>query len=211
MCVCLSITWFVSNLLPAVLYNRLLVDLNCPLFTPDPVNLDRKYIVEDIESKHRQFITETLHCLTELKRELCECTGWTFNPYIWDGMNSGLFIHIYFLSVLSVSFSISIATSPLTLDTNSAHPLLSISDGLQSAMRVKHRLPCATHPDRFDHWAQVLTVQTFSSGTHYWELEAEGFWDIAVSYRSIGRKGKEGTAFGNNKVHYHHPSSTYGL
>ncbi|KAM9428036.1 tripartite motif-containing protein 16-like [Salvelinus alpinus] len=142
--------------------SRLLVELNCPLFTPDPVNLDRKYIVEDIESKHRQFITETLHCLTVLKREL--------------------------------------STSPLTLDTNSAHPLLSISDGLRSAMRVKHRLPCATHPDRFDHWAQVLTVQTFSSGTHYWELEAEGFWDIAVSYRSIGRKGKVGNAFGINKM-----------
>uniref|UniRef100_A0A7N6AJD4 B30.2/SPRY domain-containing protein n=2 Tax=Anabas testudineus TaxID=64144 RepID=A0A7N6AJD4_ANATE len=46
----------------------------------------------------------------------------------------------------------------------------------------------------------VLTVQTFSSGTHYWELEAEGFWDIGVCYRSIGRKGKEGNAFGNNKV-----------
>ncbi|CAB1317219.1 unnamed protein product [Coregonus sp. 'balchen'] len=141
---------------------ELLADVNCPLFTPDPLSLDRKYIVEDIESKHRQFVTETLHCLTKLKRELL--------------------------------------TSPLTLDTNSAHPLLSISDGLRSAMRVKHRLPCATHPDRFDHWAQVLTVQTFSSGTHYWELEAEGFWDIAVSYRSIGRKGKVGNAFGNNKM-----------
>ncbi|XP_035655411.1 E3 ubiquitin/ISG15 ligase TRIM25-like isoform X1 [Oncorhynchus keta] len=142
--------------------SRLLADLNCPLFTPDSLSLDRKYIMEDIESKYREFITETLRCLTELKRELL--------------------------------------TSPLTMDTNSAHPLLSISDGLRSAMRVKQRLPCATHPDRFDHWAQVLTVQTFSSGTHYWELEAEGFWDIAVSYRSIGRKGKEGTAFGNNKM-----------
>lgn len=91
-------------------------------------------------------------------------------------------------------------TSPLTLDTNSAHPLLSISDDLRSVIRVKSRLPCATHTERFDHWPQVLTVQTFSSGTHYWELETEGFWDVAVCYRSIGRKGKEGNAFGNNKV-----------
>uniref|UniRef100_A0A096ME22 E3 ubiquitin-protein ligase TRIM11-like n=1 Tax=Poecilia formosa TaxID=48698 RepID=A0A096ME22_POEFO len=91
-------------------------------------------------------------------------------------------------------------TSPLSLDTNSAHPLLSISDDLRSVTRVKSRLPCAAHPERFDHWPQVLTVQTFSSGTHYWELEAEGFWDVAVCYRSIGRKGKEGNAFGNNKV-----------
>ncbi|XP_071399048.1 E3 ubiquitin/ISG15 ligase TRIM25 [Centroberyx affinis] len=142
--------------------SKLVADLNCPLFTPDPVNLDRKYILEDVESKYREFITTTLRCLSELKRQLL--------------------------------------SSPLTLDTNSAHPLLSISDDLRSVTRVKARLPCAAHPERFDHWAQVLTVQTFSSGTHYWELEAEGFWDIGVCYRCIGRKGKEGNAFGNNKV-----------
>lgn len=93
-----------------------------------------------------------------------------------------------------------LVTSPLTLDTNTAHPLLSISDDLRSVARVKQRLPYAAHPERFDHWPQVLTGQTFSSGTHYWELEAEGFWDIGVCYRSIGRKGKEGNAFGINKV-----------
>ncbi|KAM9719290.1 E3 ubiquitin/ISG15 ligase TRIM25 isoform 1-T2 [Menidia menidia] len=141
---------------------KLLADLNCPLFTPDPISMDRKHILEDIESKYREFITATLRCLTDLKRELL--------------------------------------TSPLTLDTNTAHPLLSISDDLRSVTRVKGRLPCAAHPERFDHWPQVLTVQTLSSGTHFWELEAEGFWDIAVCYRSIGRKGKEANAFGNNKV-----------
>ncbi|KAM4728459.1 E3 ubiquitin/ISG15 ligase TRIM25 isoform 2-T5 [Anableps anableps] len=141
---------------------KLLADLNCPLFLPEPICVDRKHILEDIEGKYREFITSTLRCLSELKRELL--------------------------------------TSPLSLDTNSAHPLLSISDDLCSVTRVKSRLPCAAHPERFDHWPQVLTVQTFSSGTHYWELEAEGFWDVAVCYRSIGRKGKEGNAFGNNKV-----------
>ncbi|XP_036374810.1 E3 ubiquitin-protein ligase TRIM11-like [Megalops cyprinoides] len=92
------------------------------------------------------------------------------------------------------------SSSPLTLDWNSAHPLLSVSDDRRTAVRVRDRLPCPAHPERFDHWAQVLTAQSFTSGTHYWELEAEGYWDIAVTYRSIGRKGKEGTAFGNNKL-----------
>ncbi|XP_029970075.1 E3 ubiquitin/ISG15 ligase TRIM25 [Salarias fasciatus] len=141
---------------------KLLADLNGPVFVPDPISLDRKHILEDIESKYREFITATLRCLSDLKRELL--------------------------------------TSPLTLDTNTAHPLLSISDDLRSVTRVKSRLPCAAHPERFDHWPQVLTAQSFSSGTHYWELEAEGFWDIGVCYRKIGRKGKEGNAFGNNKV-----------
>ncbi|XP_055360006.1 E3 ubiquitin/ISG15 ligase TRIM25-like isoform X2 [Betta splendens] len=140
---------------------KLLADLNSPIYRPDAISLDRKHILEDVESKYREFITATLCCLSELKREL---------------------------------------SSPLTLDSNTAHPLLSISDDLRSVMRVKKRLPCAAHPERFDHWPQVLTVQTFTSGTHYWEMEAEGFWDIGLCYRSIGRKGKENNAFGNNKV-----------
>ncbi|KAL1280702.1 hypothetical protein QQF64_015302 [Cirrhinus molitorella] len=91
-------------------------------------------------------------------------------------------------------------SSPLTLDKNSAHPLLNISEDLRTVMRVKNRLCVPEHPDRFDHWSQVVSCQIFSSGTHYWELEVEGFWDIAVTYHSIGRKSKEGTAFGCNKI-----------
>ncbi|KAL3054755.1 hypothetical protein OYC64_017649 [Pagothenia borchgrevinki] len=141
---------------------KLLADLDSPVYVPDAVSLDRKHILEDIESKYRDFITGTLRCLSELKRELL--------------------------------------TSRLTLDTYTAHPLLSISDDLRSVTRVRNRQPHPAHPERFDHWPQVLTAQTIASGTHYWELEAEGFWDIGVSYRSIRRKGKEGNAFGNNKV-----------
>ncbi|XP_051553319.1 E3 ubiquitin/ISG15 ligase TRIM25-like [Myxocyprinus asiaticus] len=91
-------------------------------------------------------------------------------------------------------------SSPLTMDKNSAHPLLNISDDLRSVMRVKTRLSVPDHPDRFDHWSQVVSCQIISSGTHYWELEVEGFWDIAVTYHSIGRKSKEGTAFGCNMI-----------
>lgn len=56
----------------APLRGRLLADLNCPVFSPEPISLDRKHILEDIESKYREFITATLRCLSELKRELRE-------------------------------------------------------------------------------------------------------------------------------------------
>ncbi|XP_066536393.1 tripartite motif-containing protein 16 [Hoplias malabaricus] len=143
-------------------YSRLVDGLNLPLFTPVLPNLNKKLILEHMEQKYREFISETLKCLTELKRDLLSCS--------------------------------------LTLDPNSAHPLLNVSNDLLSVTRVRHRLPLSDHPHRFDHWSQVVTNQTFTSGTHYWELEAEGFWDIAVTYHSIDRKGKEGTAFGCNKV-----------
>ncbi|KAI7809230.1 putative E3 ubiquitin/ISG15 ligase TRIM25 [Triplophysa rosa] len=91
-------------------------------------------------------------------------------------------------------------SSPLIMDRNSAHPLLNVSDHLRSVTRLQKRLSVPEHPDRFDHWCQVISCQMFSSGTHYWELEVEGFWDIAVTYHSIARKAKEGTAFGCNKI-----------
>ncbi|XP_030628959.1 E3 ubiquitin/ISG15 ligase TRIM25-like [Chanos chanos] len=142
--------------------SKLVADLSSPVFSPKLPSLDKKRVLENVENKYHEFISETLRCLVELKRDLL--------------------------------------SSPLTLDPNSAHPLLKISDDLKSAVRVKTRLSLSAHPDRFDHWSQVVTIQSFSSGTHYWELEAEGFWDIAVTYHSVPRKGKDGTAFGCNEV-----------
>ncbi|KAG9327876.1 hypothetical protein JZ751_018442, partial [Albula glossodonta] len=137
-------------------------DLEAPLYDPLPLTLDRKCVLEHIESRYRHFLTETLKSLNHLKRQF--------------------------------------SSSPLTMDISSAHPLLRISEDRREAVRVCDRQPRPAHPERFDHWAQVLTAQSFASGSHYWELEAEGFWDIALTYRSIGRKGKEGTAFGSNCV-----------
>lgn len=42
------------------------------MFNPAPISLDRKHILEDIEGKYRGFITATLRCLSDLKRELCK-------------------------------------------------------------------------------------------------------------------------------------------
>ena len=46
------------------------------------------------------------------------------------------------------------------------------------------------HPERFDSWWQVLCREGVS-GRCYWEVEWSGEWgvDIAVSYKSIRRKG----------------------
>lgn len=67
---------------------RLLADLNSPLFVPDPISLDRKHILEDIEHKYRDFITAALRCLTELKRELCECRLWR-HAQMFTGVATG--------------------------------------------------------------------------------------------------------------------------
>ncbi|XP_017276421.1 E3 ubiquitin-protein ligase TRIM11-like [Kryptolebias marmoratus] len=85
------------------------------------------------------------------------------------------------------------------LDMDSSSRLLSVSADLQTAERVKSPLDYPDSDGRFDEAPQVLSTPCFSSGTHVWEVEAEGCWDIAVSYRSIQRKGGgDGSAFGHN-------------
>lgn len=85
------------------------------------------------------------------------------------------------------------------LDPNSASPFLRISDDFMSVERQNDQLPVAPHPHRFDRSPQVLTTQCVSTGVQYWEVEAEGYWDIAVSYSSIERKNKTHCTFGMNK------------
>ncbi|XP_020506567.2 E3 ubiquitin/ISG15 ligase TRIM25 isoform X1 [Labrus bergylta] len=82
------------------------------------------------------------------------------------------------------------------VDLDSASPFLGVSDDLRTAERVKTKLLYPNRTGRFDDAPQVLSARCFSSGTHTWEVEAEGYWDIAVSYKSIQRKNS--SAFGNN-------------
>ena len=45
------------------------------------------------------------------------------------------------------------------------------------------------HPERFDHWPQVLCRESLT-GRCYWEVEGEGGVAIGVTYRGITRKGR---------------------
>ncbi|XP_066579059.1 tripartite motif-containing protein 14 [Amia ocellicauda] len=104
-------------------------------------------------------------------------------------------------SSLSTKLSADQDGGPLTLDMNTAHPQLKISEELLSAERVKDKQPYPDHPDRFEYWSQVLSCQSFSSGTHHWEMEVEGVWRVGISYKSIKRRGKERSAvLGCNSV-----------
>lgn len=84
------------------------------------------------------------------------------------------------------------------LDLDSASPFLGLSTDLRTAERVKTKLHYPDKSRRFNEAPQVLSARCFSTGTHVWEVEAEGYWDIAVSFKSIKRKSKYSSAFGNN-------------
>ncbi|KAM4624110.1 NACHT, LRR and PYD domains-containing protein 3-like [Polymixia lowei] len=79
----------------------------------------------------------------------------------------------------------------LTLDPNTAHRNLSLSDGNRKVTQVEEEQSYPDHPERFDHWKQVLCREGLT-GRCYWEVERRGEVVIGVTYRGIGRRGKSG-------------------
>ncbi|XP_042174468.1 tripartite motif-containing protein 16-like isoform X1 [Oncorhynchus tshawytscha] len=82
----------------------------------------------------------------------------------------------------------------LTLDPNTAHTDLSLSEGNRKVTCTGQVQPYPVHPDRFTNYCQVLCREGLS-GRCYWEVERTGVVDTAVSYKDISRTG---TRFGFN-------------
>ncbi|CAL8242568.1 unnamed protein product [Merluccius merluccius] len=88
----------------------------------------------------------------------------------------------------------------LTLDPNTAHRGLSLSEDLREVMKVGEDQSHPDHPERFDSQVQVLCREGLT-GRCYWEVERRGTVDIGVTYRGITRRGGglDSWLGGNNK------------
>lgn len=95
-------------------------------------------------------------------------------------------------------------------DLDTASSLLKISNDLQTAERVAAKISYPHEHMRFTDAPQVLSTSCFSTGAHVWEVEVEGYWDIAVSYRSIKHKSKTSSSFGNNPHSWSLTHNDYG-
>uniref|UniRef100_A0A8C6SRF1 Uncharacterized protein n=1 Tax=Neogobius melanostomus TaxID=47308 RepID=A0A8C6SRF1_9GOBI len=119
---------------------------------------------------------------------------------------------------------------PLTLDPNTAHRNLQLSDNNKTATRVREKQPYPDHQDRFEGWRQLL-CDTGLTGRCYWEVQWSGRFYISVSCKGIRRKGHSNhSLFGrndqswslfccegdfsvyhkNNQTHLPHPGSSSG-
>ncbi|XP_056238919.1 NLR family CARD domain-containing protein 3-like isoform X3 [Seriola aureovittata] len=76
----------------------------------------------------------------------------------------------------------------LTIDTNTVHRRIKLSDNNRKVTRVVEDQSYPDHPDRFDLRPQLL-CSTGLTGRCYWEVEWRGGVHISVSYRGIRRKG----------------------
>uniref|UniRef100_A0A673LYH0 Tripartite motif-containing protein 47-like n=1 Tax=Sinocyclocheilus rhinocerous TaxID=307959 RepID=A0A673LYH0_9TELE len=77
----------------------------------------------------------------------------------------------------------------LTLDPNTLHKQLRLSEDKRVATYTHTEQPYPDHPDRFDVWPQMLCRERVC-GRCYWEVEWSGGVGISVSYKSICRKGE---------------------
>ncbi|XP_044045235.1 NACHT, LRR and PYD domains-containing protein 3-like isoform X1 [Siniperca chuatsi] len=86
----------------------------------------------------------------------------------------------------------------LTLDTNTVHRTLKLSDDNRKVTVVTEKQPYPDHPERFDFWSQLL-CRNGLTGRCYWEVGWEGEVFISVSYRGIRRSGNsDDCCFGRN-------------
>uniref|UniRef100_UPI0037E6FA64 tripartite motif-containing protein 16-like n=1 Tax=Semicossyphus pulcher TaxID=241346 RepID=UPI0037E6FA64 len=85
----------------------------------------------------------------------------------------------------------------ITLDPNTTHTQLLLSDGNRKATLMRENLSYSSHPDRFTYYSQVLSRESLT-GRCYWEVERRGGGvHVAVAYKNISRAGNE-CRFGYN-------------
>ncbi|XP_053186840.1 E3 ubiquitin/ISG15 ligase TRIM25-like [Scomber japonicus] len=87
----------------------------------------------------------------------------------------------------------------ITLDPNTAHTYLLLSDGNRKATYMNQQQYYSSHPDRFTGWQQVLSRESLT-GRCYWEVEWSGYGvRVAVAYKNISRAGNPNEyGFGHN-------------
>ncbi|XP_060727475.1 E3 ubiquitin/ISG15 ligase TRIM25-like [Tachysurus vachellii] len=78
----------------------------------------------------------------------------------------------------------------LTLDPNTAHHQLILSEKNRVVTCSETQQRYSDHPERFDSLPQVLCKESVC-GRCYWEVERSGYVDISVSYKEISRKGQD--------------------
>ncbi|XP_035761343.1 tripartite motif-containing protein 16-like isoform X1 [Neolamprologus brichardi] len=86
----------------------------------------------------------------------------------------------------------------ITLDPNTAHKRLSLSDSNRKVTLMSRNQPYPSHPDKFLQRLQVLSRECLAGGC-YWEVKWNGTVYVAVAYKDIGRTGtREECGFGLN-------------
>ncbi|XP_048345333.1 E3 ubiquitin-protein ligase TRIM7-like [Sphaerodactylus townsendi] len=91
----------------------------------------------------------------------------------------------------TVEYELHLQKVDVTLDPDTAHPLLLLSKDWKSMKLQKKPLRLPNNPKRFDKETMVLGREGFRSGLRFWEVTvgSEGCWAVGVARESVQRKG----------------------
>ncbi|XP_059814031.1 nuclear factor 7, ovary-like [Hypanus sabinus] len=100
------------------------------------------------------------------------------------------FDHLYLLNTVLREMLDAINRVSVTLDVETAHPCLEVSEDRKSVRRTESRRNLPDTGKRFTVRPCVLGSEGFPSGRHYWEVEVTGnrFWWLGVAADSVERK-----------------------
>ena len=122
--------------------------------------------------------------------------------------STGLLVLIHYVLMVISLLTSSADACQLTLDANTAHRELSLSQGGRKVTRSGDKVrPYPDHPERFDSYHQVLCREGLT-GRCYWEVEwrevdgnkRKGWTAVGVAYKQISRKGfTDGSFLGGSK------------
>ncbi|XP_059827063.1 zinc-binding protein A33-like [Hypanus sabinus] len=151
------------------------------------------YIQEEISKlQERMYQQENITFLTEEARRKRRISDEDKKLSVTDGaLLVEKFYHPYLFDIALGEAFDGIKRVSVTLDVETAHPRLEVSEDRKSVKLTGTRRDLPDTRKRFTDWACVLGSEGFTSGRHYWEVEVtrNRWWSLGVAAESVKRKG----------------------